>query len=101
MRTIAIPACLGRLSKEAVARHGGDDDVEIVLGRAAVGRGIGERADELHLFDNRVRPAVMTTGSALGCLARRGAKARGFTSTTKILTRYSGFRSVGFRVVNP
>ena len=55
---VGVPAGAGRLAGEAVARHGRDDDVEGVLGAAAVRGRIRERTDDLELLDDRSRPTV-------------------------------------------
>ena len=57
MRSGPQPVVVG-LAREAVARHRRDHDVEGVRGAAAVGRGIGERLDDLQLLDDRAGPAV-------------------------------------------
>ena len=55
---VGSPAGAGRLAGEAVARHGRDDDVESVLGAAAMRGWIRERADDLELLDDRAGPAM-------------------------------------------
>ena len=52
------PAELGRLGGKPVPGHGGQHEVERVLGGSAVSRRIGERADGLEQLDHRARPAV-------------------------------------------
>ena len=52
------PAGRGRLAREAVARHRRNDQVKRVRGAPAVGRGIGQRLDDLELLDDRAGPAV-------------------------------------------
>ena len=47
-----------RLLRVPVAGHRRDDDVERVLGIAAVGRRVGQRADDVEHLDDRARPAV-------------------------------------------
>ena len=53
-----LPAELGRLAREAVARQGRQHQVERVLGGAAVGGRVGEGADGLEELDDRAGPAV-------------------------------------------
>ena len=53
-----LPAELGRLAREAVARQGRQHQVEGVLGGAAVGGRVGQRADGLEELDDRAGPAV-------------------------------------------
>ena len=53
-----LPAELGRLAREAVAGQGRQDEVERVLGGAAVGGGIGQRAYGAEQLDDRAGPAV-------------------------------------------
>ena len=57
MRSGPQPVPVG-LAGKAVARHRRDDDVESVLGAAAVRGRIRERADDLELLDDRAGPAV-------------------------------------------
>jgi hypothetical protein len=52
------PAGRRRLAGEAVAGHRRQDEVEGVLGAAAVGRRVGERLDHLQELDDRAGPAV-------------------------------------------
>ena len=56
--TAGVPAELGRLAREAVARQGRQHQVESVLGGATVRGRVGERADRLDQLDDRARPAV-------------------------------------------
>ena len=53
-----LPAELGRLAREAVARQGRQHQVECVLGVAAVRGRVGERADGLEQLDDRAGPAM-------------------------------------------
>ena len=53
-----IPAGGGRLAGEPVPRHRRDHHVEGIRRARAVRGGIGERADELQLLDDRAGPAV-------------------------------------------
>ena len=53
-----IPAELGRLAREAVARQRRDHHVEGILGAPAVGGRIRERIDDLEQLDHGSRPAV-------------------------------------------
>ncbi len=53
-----VPAELGGFAGEAVARQGRQHQVERVLGGAAVGGRVGQRADALQQLDDRARPAV-------------------------------------------
>jgi hypothetical protein len=55
---VDVEARLGRRPGEAVAGHRGDDDVEGVGRVAAVGGGIGERAEDVEEFDEGAGPAV-------------------------------------------
>src|SRR4029453_17993467 len=52
------PAGLVGRAGEAVAGHGGDDQVEGVGRVAAVGGGVGERADDVQELHDRAGPAV-------------------------------------------
>ena len=53
-----IPAGRRRLAREPITGDRRDHDVEGVLRAAAEGRGVGERADELDLLEDRAGPAV-------------------------------------------
>ncbi len=53
-----IPAGRRRLAREPVAGDRRDHDVEGVLRAASEGRGVGERADELDLLEDRAGPSV-------------------------------------------
>src|ERR1700722_18786297 len=53
-----IPPGCSRPARKAVARHRWDHDVECARWASAMGRGIGEWIDDLHLFDDRSRPSV-------------------------------------------
>ena len=53
-----VPARLGRLAREPVARHVRDHHVEGVRRAAAMRRRVGEQVDDLHLLDERARPSV-------------------------------------------
>ena len=53
-----VPADLGRLTREAVAGYRRQNQVEGVLGVAAVRRRVGERADGLEQLDDRAGPPV-------------------------------------------
>ncbi len=53
-----LPAELGRLAREAVARQGRQHQVECVLGGAAVSGRVGQRADGLQQLDDRAGPAM-------------------------------------------
>ena len=53
-----LPAELGRLAREAVARQGRQHQVECVLGGAAVRGRVGQRADGLEQLDDRAGPAM-------------------------------------------
>jgi hypothetical protein len=53
-----LPAEIGRLAGEAVARQGRQHQVERVFGGAAVRGRVGERADGLEQLDDRAGPAV-------------------------------------------
>ena len=55
---IGIPAGRGRLAGEAVARQRRNHDVEGVRCAPAMGRGIGQRIDDLQLLDDRAGPSV-------------------------------------------
>ena len=55
---VGVPAELGRLAREAVARQGRQHQVECVLGGAAVSGRVGQRADGLEQLDHRAGPAV-------------------------------------------
>ena len=55
---VGVPTGAGRLAGEAVARHRRDDDVERVLGAAAMRGRIRERTDDLELLDDGSRPAM-------------------------------------------
>ena len=57
MRSRPQPASVG-LRREAVARQGRNHDVEGVLGPAAEPRGIGQRADQFDLLEDRSGPPV-------------------------------------------
>lgn len=52
------PAGRGRLAGEAETRNRRDDHMEGVRCAPAVGGRIGERSDDLQLFDHRTRPAM-------------------------------------------
>jgi len=54
----AGPAEFRRLAGQAVAGQGRHDEVEGVLGTAAVRGGVGERVDGVDELDHRARPAV-------------------------------------------
>ena len=53
-----IPAGRGRLAREPITGDRRDYDVEGVLRAASEGRGVGERADELDLLEDRTGPSV-------------------------------------------
>jgi hypothetical protein len=53
-----IPAGRRRLAREPITGDRRDHDVEGVLRAAAEGRGVGERADELDLLEDRAGPSV-------------------------------------------
>ena len=53
-----IPAGRGRLAREPITGDRRDHDVEGVLRAASEGRGVGERADELDLLEDRAGPSV-------------------------------------------
>ena len=53
-----LPAELGRLAREAVARQGRQHQMECILGGAAVRGRVGQRADGLEQLDDRAGPAV-------------------------------------------
>ena len=53
-----VPAELGRLAREAVARQGRQHQVECVLGGAAVSGRVGQRADGVEQLDDRAGPAM-------------------------------------------
>ena len=53
-----VPAELGRLAREAVARQGRQHQVECVLGGAAVRGRVGQGTDGLEQLDDRAGPAV-------------------------------------------
>jgi hypothetical protein len=53
-----IPAELGRLAGQPVARQRREDEIERVCGGSAVGRRVGERTDGLEQLDHRAGPAV-------------------------------------------
>ena len=53
-----VPAELDRLAREAVARQGGQHEVEGVLRIAAVRGGVGERADGVDQLQHGAGPAV-------------------------------------------
>jgi signal transduction histidine kinase len=53
-----VPAELGRLAREAVARQGRQHQVECVLGVAAVSGRVGQRSNGLEQLDDRAGPAV-------------------------------------------
>src|ERR1044072_591066 len=55
---VRVPADAGWSAGEAVAGQGGDHDVERVLGPSTMSGRIGERRDDLELFDHRPRPSV-------------------------------------------
>ena len=48
----------GRFAGEAVARHRRDHDMEGIRRAPAMGRGIGQRIDDLQLLDDRAGPPV-------------------------------------------
>jgi hypothetical protein len=47
---VGSPACALRLAREPIARDRGQDEVEGILRPSPVGRGVGERADDLQEF---------------------------------------------------
>ncbi len=53
-----IPAGRRRLAREPITGDRRDHDVEGVLRAASEGRGVGERADELDLLEDRAGPSV-------------------------------------------
>ena len=53
-----IPSRLRRLAGEAVARQRRNHDMECIRRGAAMGGGIGQRLDDLHLLDDRAGPAM-------------------------------------------
>ena len=53
-----VPAGLGWLPREAVARQGRNDEIERVGRAGSMRRGIGQRPDELQLLDRRAGPAM-------------------------------------------
>src|SRR6185312_2636891 len=55
---IRVPASDGWLSGEAVARQGWNDDVESILGAAAMRGRVSERSDNLKLLNDGSGPAV-------------------------------------------
>jgi hypothetical protein len=64
-----VPAGRGRFVGEPETRHGRDHDVKGVLGVAAVGDRIGQRADQVPELQNRAGPAVaqqQRCGAGLG-----------------------------------
>jgi hypothetical protein len=65
---VDVPAELGRLGGEAVARHGRDHQVEGVLGRAAVrvGSVSGPTTPSISMTEPG-QPWVMMSGKALRC----------------------------------
>ena len=65
-----VPAALGRLVREGKARQGRRDDVEGVLGTAAMGRRVRQRLDDLEELDHRARPAVRDEDRQRVCLSR-------------------------------
>ena len=56
--SLRSPAGAGRFAREAVARDRRNHHVKGIRSAAAVRRGIGQRFDELELFDDGARPAV-------------------------------------------
>src|SRR5262249_20893246 len=52
------PTGARRLAGEAVARHGGDHDIERVCGAASVRGRIRERTDDVDELEHRARPTV-------------------------------------------
>ncbi len=66
-----VPAGLPRLAGVPVARQRGDHQVERVRGGRAVGGGIGERADDLQLLDDRAGPAVRDDERRLSACGER------------------------------
>jgi len=57
-RAVDAPAGAGRLAGKAKARQRRDHQMKGVFGIAAVGSGVGERADNVHELDHRTGPAV-------------------------------------------
>jgi hypothetical protein len=55
---VGSPARGNRLSRKAVAGHGGQNEIESVRSASAIFRRIGERPDDLCQFENRAWPAV-------------------------------------------
>ena len=53
-----VPTGRSRLARKSVAGARWDHDVEGVGWAAAVGRGVGQRIDDLQLLDGRAGPAV-------------------------------------------
>src|SRR6516162_8968428 len=53
-----IPSGCSRPAGEAIARHRWNHYVECVFCASAVGRGVCEGIDNLHLFDDRTGPPV-------------------------------------------
>src|SRR6185503_11180387 len=53
-----VPSGLCRFAGEAVTRKRWDDDVEGVIGAAAVRSRIGQGLDDFELFDDRAWPAM-------------------------------------------
>ena len=53
-----VPAELGRLARETVARQGRQHQVECIAGGATVGSRVGQRADGLEQLDDRAGPAM-------------------------------------------
>ena len=52
------PIGSGRAPREAVMRIGRQDEVEGILGASAMGRGVGQWADNLQKLEQRARPAM-------------------------------------------
>src|SRR5688572_12051328 len=55
---LRIPASIGGPLRESIAWHRGNDDIERVLGRAAMRSGIGQRLDRFYTLQDRARPSV-------------------------------------------
>lgn len=55
---VGIPARAFWFSRKAITGHRGDNDIEGVCRATAIGRGIGERTNNLHQFQDRSRSAV-------------------------------------------
>ena len=68
---LGSPARGRRLAREAIARHGRNDEVEGIGRSASVRRGIGERLDELELLNDRTgQPCDTMSGNASSCFER-------------------------------